>query len=309
MRYFLLLLFLISTSVTFSQNRIAITFDDLPCSNCKSSEIVNEVIDKLILSLNKYHVNAIGFVNEKKLFKDGRRDEGKTNLLRHWLENGLDLGNHTFSHILINNATVEEYEKDLLKGEIITRPLMKEYSRELKYYRHTQLRTGPTKEYKTRLDSILSKYNYTVAPVTMDNDEYIYAFCYMAAKEKKDSINMRRIANDYLDYMERIFSHYEKLSIDFLGYNVNQILLLHANELNADYLDSILSTLTDKGYKFISLDEALTDKAFQLPEEISTKGISWIDRWKLAKGLDITNQPEISDYIRTLMDAIKKNSY
>ena len=86
----------------------------------------------------------------------------------------------------------------------------------------------------------------------------------MAAKEKKDSINMRRIANDYLDYMERIFSHYEKLSIDFLGYNVNQILLLHANELNADYLDSILSTLTDKGYKFISLDDALTDKAFQL---------------------------------------------
>ena len=309
MRYFLLLLFLISTSVTFSQNRIAITFDDLPCSNCNSSEIVNEVIDKLILSLNKYHVNAIGFVNEKKLLKDGRWDEGKTNLLRHWLENGLDLGNHTFSHILINNATVEEYEKDLLKGEIITRPLMKEYSRELKYYRHTQLRTGPTKEYKIRLDSILSKYNYTVAPVTMDNDEYIYAFCYMAAKEKKDSINMRRIANDYLDYMERIFSHYEKLSIDFLGYNVNQILLLHANELNADYLDSILSTLTDKGYKFISLDDALTDKAFQLPEEISTKGISWIDRWKLAKGLDITNQPEISDYIRTLMDAIKKNSY
>ena len=309
MRYFLLLLFLISASFTFSQNRIAITFDDLPCSNCNSSEIVNEVIDKLILSLNKYHVNAIGFVNEKKLFKDGKQDGVKINLLRRWLEKDLDLGNHTFSHILINNATLEEYEKDLLKGEIITRPLMKEYSRELKYYRHTQLRTGPTKEYKTRLDSILRKYNYTVAPVTMDNDEYIYAFCYMAAKEKKDSINMRRIANDYLDYMKRIFSHYEKLSIDFLGYNVNQILLLHANELNADYLDSILSALTDKGYKFISLDDALTDKAFQLPEAISTKGISWIDRWKLAKGLEITNQPEISDYIRTLMDDLKKNSY
>ncbi|MFH1197293.1 MAG: polysaccharide deacetylase family protein [bacterium] len=308
MRYFLLLL-LISSTLSFSQNRIAITFDDLPCSNCTSPEIVNEVIDKLIMSLNKYHVNSIGFVNEKKLFKDGRRNEDKINLLRHWLENGYDLGNHTFSHILINNAAVEEYEKDLLKGEIITRPLMKEYSRELKYYRHTQLRTGPTKEYKTRLDSILRKYNYTVAPVTMDNDEYIYAFCYMAAKEKKDSTNMQRIANDYLDYMKRIFSHYEKLSLDFLGYNVNHILLLHANELNADYLDSILITLTDKGYKFISLDEALTDKAFQLPEAISTKGISWIDRWKLAKGLEITNQPEISDYIRDLMEDIKKNSY
>ena len=309
MRCVLFFLLIISPSFSFSQNRITITFDDLPCTNCSSPEIVNEVIDKLITTLNKYNVYAIGFVNEKKLFEDGRRDEVKINLLRHWLESGLDLGNHTFSHILINNTTLEEYEKDLLKGEIITRPLMKEYSRELKYFRHTQLRTGPTIEYKTRLDGIIRKHNYVVAPVTMDNDEYIYAFCYMAAREKKDSTTMRRIANDYLDYMKRIFSHYEKLSVDFLGYNVNQILLLHANELNADYLDSILNTLIGMGYKFISLDEALTDKAFQLPEAVSTKGISWIDRWKLAKNLEIKNQPEISDYIRDLMDEIKKNSY
>lgn len=297
---------LLITPLTYSQNKIAITFDDLPCTDCRKEELVAEVIYKTINILKKYNIDAIGFVNEAKLYDNEKLNENKIKLLQYWIQSGLDLGNHTYSHIFNDDVSSNEYEQDIINGEKITRPLLKQYQKELKFFRHPQLRTGPTKEYKAQLDLILKKLGYSIAPVTMDNDEYIYAFCYKYAKKNNDFIQMKKISDDYLDYMKKIFSYYENISIEFLGYNLNQILLLHISELNADYLESLINILIKKDYKFISLNEALTDKAYKLSEVISKKGISWIDRWKLAKGLEITNQPEISEYIKNLMIEINK---
>jgi peptidoglycan/xylan/chitin deacetylase (PgdA/CDA1 family) len=175
------ILFLIA-SICIAQNKIAITIDDLPCTNCEHLDDAIKVNEKLIETFRTYKVPAIGFVNENKLYTEEQPDQNKIALLREWLKNDLDLGNHTFSHIYIDNATIEQYEADILKGEIIIRPLTREYGKDLKYFRHTQLRTGPTPEYKAQLDEVLADNNYIVAPVTMDNDEYIYAYCYHKAK-------------------------------------------------------------------------------------------------------------------------------
>jgi peptidoglycan-N-acetylglucosamine deacetylase len=111
---------------------------------------------------------------------------------------------------------------------------------------------------------------------------------------------MRRIAYDYIDYMKKIFQHFERVSKDFLGYNVNQILLLHANELNAGYLPLLLDILKNKEYTFVSLDEALQDSAYHQPESHSKRGLSWIYRWQLAKGETFDPQPEVSPKIQEL---------
>ena len=307
MKSILSLALFLTTLNCFSQNKIAITIDDLPCTNCESIDVSKEINKKLIETLKEYKVPAIGFVNESKLYTDEKPDQNKIDILREWLKNELDLGNHTFSHIYINNTTIKQYETDLLKGEIISRPLLKEYDKELKYFRHTQLRTGPTPEYKAQLDKILADNHYTTAPVTMDNDEYIYAYCYRKAKENGESALMRLIAYDYINYMKTIFNHYERISKDFLGYNLNHTLLLHANELNADYLPFLLDILKSKGYSFVSLDEALKDKAYQLPEKPSERGLSWIYRWQLAKGLPIEPQPDVTQKVLSLFDNYRNN--
>ena len=87
--------------------------------------------------------------------------------------------------------------------------------------------------------------------------------------------------------METIVKHFEKLSLDFLGYEVKQILLLHANTLNADYLDELIQMFQNRKYEFISLDAALQDPAYQLEDVPVKKGLSWLHRWMLAKGLEI----------------------
>jgi hypothetical protein len=53
-----------------------------------------------------------------------------------------------------------------------------------------------------------------------------------------------------------------------------------------------------RGYKFITLDEALKDEAYKLPEVQSNRGLSWLHRWMLAKGLPMKEEPGEPAWIR-----------
>ncbi|MDH3494237.1 MAG: polysaccharide deacetylase family protein [Acidobacteriota bacterium] len=284
------------------QRSIAFTFDDLPISGRADSIAVAIDVNKQLLEKLKFAgITATGFVNEGKLFFPGEIDR-RTAILESWLVDGHDLGNHTFSHIAINSAPFETYKEDLIRGETITRMLLEKRGRKLRYFRHTQLRTGPTDDYRRRLTDFLQSRSYTVAPVTIDSNEYLFAARYREAKAANDVPRMRRIAGAYLEYMQKIVVHFEKLSAGFLGYEVKQILLLHVNELNADCIDALASMLRDRKYEFITLEQALTDKAYSLPEVTSRRGLSWIHRWMLAKGLEMKEEPAEPAWIRVAQD-------
>jgi peptidoglycan/xylan/chitin deacetylase (PgdA/CDA1 family) len=75
---------------------IALTFDDLPGLTQLNSQPYVDYINVMILrGLRHYHFPATGFVNEGKLALDRPRQIAN---LRRWLDAGMDLGNHTFSH-------------------------------------------------------------------------------------------------------------------------------------------------------------------------------------------------------------------
>src|SRR5215467_6314042 len=121
------LLFL-TLSVSAQTRTIAITMDDLPVvSTRKDLKNRQEITQKILGHIKKAKVPVIGFVNENKLYDaDGKLDEKQVDLLRAWLNAGLELGNHTFSHRSINTGTLAEYEADFLKGETVTKQLLAE---------------------------------------------------------------------------------------------------------------------------------------------------------------------------------------
>ena len=100
---------------------IAVTIDDLPVVSTRR-DLKNrlEITRKLLEHITKAKVPAIGFVNESKLYAGGTREEKQVDLLRMWVDAGLELGNHTFSHRSLNAITLDEFQADLLKGEPIT---------------------------------------------------------------------------------------------------------------------------------------------------------------------------------------------
>jgi peptidoglycan/xylan/chitin deacetylase (PgdA/CDA1 family) len=282
------------------RREVAVTFDDLPAA--PGNARVAEINQKLVESITLHKIPAIGFVNESRLYVPGET-EARISLLRMWLDAGLELGNHTFSHIQIDSSSLAVYQEDVIRGETVTRRLLQEKGMKLRYFRHTQLRTGPTPEYERKLNRFLTRRGYTVAPVTIDNQEWVYAAAYAAARRHGDRENSERIAREYLKYMEEIFAFFEQLSTDFLGYEVKQTLLLHANELNADHFDALAGMMKQRGYRFISLEEALKDPAYRLPTAHTRQGLSWLHRWRLAKGLKMRSEPREPEWLNSLIES------
>jgi peptidoglycan/xylan/chitin deacetylase (PgdA/CDA1 family) len=282
---------------------VAVTFDDLPAT--QGDARVAEINRKLVESITRHKVPAIGFVNESRLSVPGEPDAhiAHISLLRLWVDAGLELGNHTFSHIQIDSNSLAAYQEDVIRGETVTKRLLQEKGMKLRYFRHTQLRTGPTPEYERELNRFLARRGYTVAPVTLDSQEWVYAAAYAAARRHGDRENEERIAREYLKFMAEIFAFFEQLSTDFLGYEVKQTLLLHANELNADHFDALAEMMKKRGYRFISLEEALKDPAYRLPTAHTRQGLSWLHRWRLAKGLKLSSEPREPEWLNKLIES------
>jgi peptidoglycan-N-acetylglucosamine deacetylase len=301
----LILVILLVNSFAFGQKReVAVTFDDLPAP-FGNLETLKYVTKHLLTSIKANNVPAIGFVNEIKLYRRGEIDD-RVALLQMWLDAGFELGNHTFSHPNFNDMPLDEYEENIIRGETVTQMLLAEKNKKLKYLRHPFLHTGDTLEKKESLARFLAARGYIVAPVTLDNNDYIFAFVYAKAKERGDKETMKRVSDAYIPYMESIFDFFEKLSVETVGYEVKQTLLLHANELNADYFDKLVQMMKNRNYTFITLDEALKDKAYKLAEAPDKKGLSWIRRWRAAKGLPVKSEPDEPKFVTDLYNDLIK---
>ena len=286
---------------TPAAREVAVTFDDLPAPY-GDLEDMRRITAKLLESLKRNRVPAIGFVNEAKLYRRGETD-ARTDLLRAWLDAGFELGNHTFSHVNLQRAPLAEYEEDVVRGETVTRMLLAERGMKLRYFRHPFLFTGATPEYKRGLAEFLSARGYTVAPVTVDNNDFIFAKVYFDAKKRGDAGVAARVADAYVPYMESVFDFFERLSAETFGREVRQTLLLHANELNADHFDELAAMLRRRGYKFVTLEEALRDPAYAEPDALYKNGVSWIHRWRAAKGMPQKWEPDAPKFVNDLYKA------
>ena len=307
----IVLLVSISRNVTALQDtavrKISITIDDLPVNYLTVRGVGGweKVTSALLRSLEKHSVPAIGFVNMGKLHeKDGRLDKRRLMLLKSWLDAGFELGNHTFSHLDLHKTSLSDFTKDLFRGEDILRKLYKEHDRELEFFRHPLLHTGLDLETKKGLEQILADHGYRVAPVTIDNSEWIYARAFDIANNKGDTRLKKRIAKAYLDYMDRVFAYYESQSRALFGREIKQILLIHANTLNSESFGELAQILKTRGYKFISLTDALEDEAYASRDRYTgTGGITWLHRWALTQGKRgdfFKGEPEVDEFINAI---------
>jgi len=285
--------------------KICITVDDLPVVNYGIEDhlYLKGTITDLVHTANKYDVPMIGFVNEGKLYTNNQLDSFKVGLLTYWIQNGYELGNHTFSHMDYNAATIETFTEDIVKGEMITKELMKTKNQSFMYFRHPYLHSGATKAKSDSLSIILDSLHYIVSPVTIDNSDYIFADAYHKAYLRKDKPAMKYIGKEYVMYMERVLLYSEALSENLLHKRIAQTLLIHASLLNADYLDELIVMYKRHQYTFVSQSEVLKDEIYSHPILVySKRGNSWLCRWadkETVDGLKL-QEPEVSQKIIAL---------
>jgi hypothetical protein len=146
--------------------------------------------------------------------------------------------------------------------------------------------------------------SYKEAPATIDNSDYIFARAYELALRDGNAELSRTIGKSYISYMIENIRYFEIQSEKLVGRQISQILLIHANILNGDYLATLLQAIEDEGYKFVSMQEALEDAVYQTEDKFVTRsGLSWIHRWAISRGETSSffgGQPHCPNYVQKI---------
>ncbi len=292
------LLFLLGVAVFAQPRKVVLTIDDLPRGGDNrdghSIEAVTAMTKKLVGNLKG--TRAMGFVNPGRLPALGA--DGLQSVLKLWVDGGLDLGNHTYSHPDISNVTTAEYCADIAQAEPAIQKALR--GRKPVYFRHPFLRTGKTKEATEGHEKCLREQGYEIAPVTLDNSDWMFAAVY----GRGDEAMKAKVKREYLDYMEQIFAFFEGRAIDVFGRPIPHVLLIHANQLNADTMPELLAMMRKRGYGFVSLKEAMSDPAYRTADNhLGQYGPSWLHRWAATNGVAKKFEPDEPAWIA---EAFKK---
>lgn len=297
------ILLLLAAGCLFGQRQVAVTIDDLPLGgkpprDCEVKALT-DLTARLLHPLQELRVPVTGFVI------GGRCRESFAAALRLWTAAGYELGNHTWSHRDLNTTPLDEFEADLLRGE---EALAAVTGGKPRYFRHPMLRTGGSPEKRAAFETFLAAHGYTIAPVTLDNSDWMFAAVYGAARMRGDDALAARVRQAYLPYLESIFDFFEKRSVEVAGREFPQILLIHVSELNAEIMPDLLRMMKGRGYRFVSLEAALRDPVYSLPDTYAgSGGFSWLHRWSKTKGLPDRGEPGEPAWIAAEFARLKTN--
>ena len=267
---------------------IAVTIDDLPLNGPRIElKRLQTMTGKLLAGFNKYQIPAVGFVNESLLYVGGEVD-ARMAVLKAWADAGVELGNHTFSHLGFKDASLADYEDDFIRGDALTRLLMRQRGQTVRYFRHPYLQMGKTAELEKSFEHFIAARGYRIAPVTVDTMDWMFLAAYAHAQAQGGADMIARVSEEYLKYAGLKFDFCEKVTAELFGRPIKHILLLHANELNADNLDGLIKLIKGKGYRFITLEQALSDPAYQDPEKYQATS-DWLSHWAFSKGKEFAS--------------------
>lgn len=271
--------------------QIALTIDDLPWQwpeNIPEQELARRH-QSLIDALRASGVQGVGFVNEGKLEVGGEVQPHRLKMMEDWLNAGWELGNHTWGHTDLHAAGLDAFQKDVLRGEQQLRPMLAKRGSRPRWFRHPYLRAGRTPADREALQQFLTGHGYRIAPVTVDNGEWVWAKAYQNVMDgsvpaPERAATLERLKRGYRPYMLNKVDYFERQSIALLGYALPQVWLLHANELNADAFPELIEGVKRRGYRIVTLEDALEDPAYTRSDGYRGRfGPSWLHRWAMAE--------------------------
>ena len=105
--------------------KMAITVDDIPGygdlpHGVSRSEVMNEVL----AVFKKHEVPGVyGFINGLKVSEPGAESDSMMQDMKTWVEANYPVGNHTYSHIHLNDLSVKKYTNDNTSSNINNVPM------------------------------------------------------------------------------------------------------------------------------------------------------------------------------------------
>ena len=128
---------------------------------------------------------------------------------------------------------------------------------------------------------MLHRLRYCNGHVTIDASDWYYDARLRARLGADPDFDAARFRAPYVDHIVDRAEYYDKLVRRAIGRTIPHTLLIHYNLLNALFLGDILSALAERGWSFISAEDAYGDPVFSSEPQIAPAGESLV--WALAK--------------------------
>jgi len=271
------------------RHAVAVTFDDLPYVAVGTVDFVKSagrVADEIVRVLNAHHAPATAFVNEGRLRAEL---DARVAVLRRWVDAGVVLGNHTYSHADFNALSVAKFEEEIARGDDVTRRLMEARRPYQLYFRFPETHTGDTLDKKEAAERFLATRGYRIAPHTVENSDFVFNVPYVNARRSGDVRTAERLLDAYVDFTFAATGFAERIAPSIFGRDIPQTLLVHSNDITGDALERLLTGFEARGYRFVTLDEAMNDEAYRTRDTLVTRaGPTWLWRWMKSKGMSVS---------------------
>jgi peptidoglycan/xylan/chitin deacetylase (PgdA/CDA1 family) len=240
--------------------RIAITFDDLPAHGpLPPGETRLDVASKIIAALHDAKVPpTYGFVNGVRV----EEQPADAAVLKAWRAAGYPLGNHTWSHMNLNQNSLEAFETDVTHNEPLLSELMKGNNDAWHWFRFPYLAEGDTPEKIAGIRAFLAQRRYKSAAVTMSFGDYQWNEPYARCRAKGDEKAVKSLEDSYLAAADESITYSRALSQALYRRDIPYVLLMHIGAFDAEMLPRLLDLYRSKGVQFVTLEEAERDEFY-----------------------------------------------
>ena len=297
MRMSLGVLLVVATAMMVRAQQIAFTWDDVPAHSAMApGETRAAIAQRLVAAMKDAQLPAVyGFVNGVAL----EREPPSEPVFGVWRDAGFLLGNHAWSHMNLNTATLADWEADVLKDE----PVLKKYAggTDWHWLRYPFLAEGDTPEKRTAAREFLAEHGYKIAAVTMSFADYMWNEPYARCSGKGDSASGAELESSYLDAAAADAEFRRAMAKALFGHDIPYVLLMHVGAFDARMLPRLLALYKSKGFGFVTLEEAEKDpfyKGSMNPAMAAPPDL--LEVAMQAKGLPLPGRPKPSVDVNSL---------
>ena len=242
--------------------RIALSFDDAP----KGAGPVYSGDDRgveLLDALERSDVDqVVFFVNTSKFDKnDGRRR------VERYAAAGHLIANHSHSHLWANRTDTDQYIEDIYRAE----ELLEGFDNRRPWFRFPFLDEGRETGKRDAIRAAMADRDLINGYVTIDNYDWYIDAKWKEAVDAGKEVDVDALQNVYVEMLLGAANFYNDLAETALGSSPAHVLLLHENDVAANFVDDLVVALRADGWSIIGPDEAYADpNAGRVPETLMT---------------------------------------
>ena len=247
---------------------VALTFDDMPAAGgLPAGETRAAIATRLADELLANHIRGVyGFVNAVGLDQDPDMQKA----LRIWVDKGMRIGNHTWSHPEYDADSAAAYEHEIALDQPDLRAFAQGH--DWRWFRFPYLEEGNTAAKWNDIHDWLREHHYRVAEVTLNFNDDDWSDPYNRCMVKHDTTAIAWLKQSYMQNAAEFLRVDREEQLTAFGHEIPNVLLLHETVFTTLMLPDLLKLLHQNGFRITTLPKVERNRAYSMDPGIGLPG-------------------------------------